>query len=168
MLKNCTGTKSQPVTESKNENSSAEAEPQLLHLKAFHLNAQGKQKPGKCKIKFKPDFSRVTRLLVLLLGQSCPVPSTGNLQLPLHSWLHTVTALLQSKCCLWAVFLQFSCLYKWLAFWNARDPWGFRLLIHSHSSWLELRVCQGCAAVLLQPLLYPETPKCHKQVSWKR
>lgn len=51
MLKNCTGTKSQPVTESKNENSSAETEPQLLHLKAFHLNTQGKQKPGKCKIK---------------------------------------------------------------------------------------------------------------------
>lgn len=129
------------------------------------------------KKKFKPDFSSVIKLLILLFGQSYHVASTGSLQLPQHSWVLVVTTFVFKES-LWATFLQFSCLYKWSAFWNAHDPPGIQAAdpLTWSLAWVWV---EDCAKAALQPCCSPvpripvavtprDPPPCQNQVSLKK
>ena len=116
--------------------------------------------------KIKSDFSGVIKLLNLLFGQFCHVPSTGSLQLPQHSWVRIVTAFVfEASDAFELCFYSLVVCANELLFEMPLIPLGSRLLIHSHGALSECESsgsCQGCTAVPLQPSA-PHPHCCHTQ-----
>lgn len=71
---------------------------------------------------------------------------------------------LRSKRCLWATFLQLSCLYKWIAFWNAHDPSGIQAADPLARSFVQVQVqVRAKAAYSPAPAQCPQSHRCHIQ-----
>lgn len=85
----------------------------------------------------------------------------GFVAAPALTGAHCTCLRLRTKRCLWATFLHSSCMYKWIAFWNAHDPTGIQTA--DALTWILLRARGGvraeaaaqCPASLLLP--YPES-----------
>lgn len=128
--------------------------------------------------KIKPDFSSVIKLLILLFGWSCHVPSTGSLQLPQHSWVRIVTAFIfEASDAFELRFYSLVVCTNELLFETPMIPLGSRLLIHSHISLSEcefrfvprLHCSPAAAQCPASPLLsYPEIPNMSKPGELKK